>query len=677
MFLAPVFLAGIVAIGLPLWLHRIAREERIKLPFASLMLLEQSEVRDTSRRSLRYWLLLMLRIAFIIALALAFAGPLFKPSAISTTNQAQLQAIVLDGSLSMQYGDRWQRAQEEARKLIDSIAGNDKALLVWASGRKIELVAGPVFANDRGVLIGALATLKPNLDRLDYGLLMTSSQTWLSADGMPAQLHLITDAQQSASPLRLADLQAPANTQVHIHDVGGEQVDNDGIVGVEVRGARARTVTVTTRSSQKDATQKEVTQKEATAKKPREVTLFIDDREIARKPLAATVVFSDIQLKSGTHRLHVSLTPGDALTADDHYYAVIEHTEPTVLLITHDPKSDEAAYLAAAVESQSVVPLTVVHATPATLGAITLNEYSTVVVADSGILSSTDAKRIANYIAAGGAAFITLGPQGARAKSEPITGIAIRKTSDDEQRIAQVDDSHPVLRDAAGWRAVRFMRHITVTPSANDRTLLTLQDETPLLIERPADEKSSGRTLLLTAPLSREWNDLGIHPQFVRFIADAVGYLTGGDATAASHLIGTQVTTGIVSGVGGQIFDPDGERALAMNELASANRFIPEQIGFYEVRSDNHKRWVAVNADVRETDLTPMSAASVKRWESMTPATLVAERQSTSTGKVSERAPRSLGWYFLVAAAALLLSELLLGNYRLTIRRDGTRTGAI
>jgi hypothetical protein len=207
-------------------------------------------------------------------------------------------------------------------------------------------------------------------------------------------------------------------------------------------------------------------------------------------------------------------------------------------LVTRDSKSDEAAYLAAAIESQSVVPLTVVHATPASLATTALNEYSAVVVADSGIVALPDARKISRYIESGGAAFITLGPQAARMENEPITGMAIRRINSEEQRVAQVDDSHPVLRDVAGWRAVRFMRHVMITPGASDRSLLTLQDDSPLLVERPADSKNAGRTLLLAAPLNREWNDLGIHPLFVRFIADAAHYLTGRDAMAASYAVG-------------------------------------------------------------------------------------------------------------------------------------------
>jgi hypothetical protein len=44
-----------------------------------------------------------------------------------------------------------------------------------------------------------------------------------------------------------------------------------------------------------------------------------------------------------------------------------------------------------------------------------------------------------------------------------------------------------------------------------------MKDGTPLLIERTI---GAGHMLVLTAPVEREWNDLAIHPLFVRFIAE-------------------------------------------------------------------------------------------------------------------------------------------------------------
>ncbi|HKE96965.1 MAG TPA: BatA domain-containing protein, partial [Povalibacter sp.] len=145
MFLAPAILAGLLAIALPLWLHRVARANPQRYPFASLMLLENSEVQRTAQRTLRYWLLLALRIALLIALALAFAGPLLPRRAVPVVSPAgRLHAIVLDTSLSMQYGDRWRRAVTQAHSIIDAARPGDQLLVVEAAGRRVRALHNAV-----------------------------------------------------------------------------------------------------------------------------------------------------------------------------------------------------------------------------------------------------------------------------------------------------------------------------------------------------------------------------------------------------------------------------------------------------------------------------------------------------------------------------------------------------
>ena len=138
---------------------------------------------------------------------------------------------------------------------------------------------------------------------------------------------------------------------------------------------------------------------------------------------------------------------------------------------------------------------------------------------------------------------------------------------------------------------------------------------------------------------------LGIHPLFVKFIADAAHDLTGRDATAMSYTVGAQITTGIVTGAGGQIFDPTGERALQLSDLAGASHFVPDLTGFYEVRSDNRKRWLAVNVDAREADLSKMTADTVTRWQGLTSTLPTAEKVQVQN---TENQPRS-SFYRLAA----------------------------
>ncbi|HJT86227.1 MAG TPA: BatA domain-containing protein, partial [Bryobacteraceae bacterium] len=72
---SPWFLAGLVGIGLPLYLHLLKRLASTPKPWSSLMFFESRTVSSTHHRRLRYWLLLSLRLAMLVLLILAFANP--------------------------------------------------------------------------------------------------------------------------------------------------------------------------------------------------------------------------------------------------------------------------------------------------------------------------------------------------------------------------------------------------------------------------------------------------------------------------------------------------------------------------------------------------------------------------------------------------------------------------
>src|SRR5687768_14820956 len=153
MFLAPAFLLGLLAIGIPLWLHRVARANPTQHPFASLMLLEASETQRTAKRTLRYWLLLATRILLLIALVLAFAGPLLTARIMPQPNaNAELHAILVDTSLSMQHGARWKRTLEEADKILADTPSSDRVMLLAGSGRRIAVVNESTPAGNAGAV---------------------------------------------------------------------------------------------------------------------------------------------------------------------------------------------------------------------------------------------------------------------------------------------------------------------------------------------------------------------------------------------------------------------------------------------------------------------------------------------------------------------------------------------
>ena len=104
-FLAPGFLFGALAVGLPLYLHLLRRNTSKPLPFSSLMFFELRPPSATQRRRLRYWLLLALRLALLLLLALAFAEP-YVSRLVAGGAGDKLLLLVVDNSFSMRAGTR-------------------------------------------------------------------------------------------------------------------------------------------------------------------------------------------------------------------------------------------------------------------------------------------------------------------------------------------------------------------------------------------------------------------------------------------------------------------------------------------------------------------------------------------------------------------------------------------
>ncbi|HJP36200.1 MAG TPA: VWA domain-containing protein, partial [Gammaproteobacteria bacterium] len=130
---APAFLLGLLAIGVPLWLHRLSSENPNRQPFSSVMFLEPGEPRRVLAKKLQYLLLLALRIGVLVLLALAFARPALQGATQTLLGEsASLQVIVMDVSASMGYGQRWAHAQDAAADIIDDMESSDLGQLVSA-----------------------------------------------------------------------------------------------------------------------------------------------------------------------------------------------------------------------------------------------------------------------------------------------------------------------------------------------------------------------------------------------------------------------------------------------------------------------------------------------------------------------------------------------------------------
>ena len=74
-FLSPWFLGGLLALGIPFYLHLLRQHKSNPLPFSSLMFFEKRTQSSVKHRRLKYLALLAMRCALLALLALLFAKP--------------------------------------------------------------------------------------------------------------------------------------------------------------------------------------------------------------------------------------------------------------------------------------------------------------------------------------------------------------------------------------------------------------------------------------------------------------------------------------------------------------------------------------------------------------------------------------------------------------------------
>ncbi len=99
-----IFLFGGLAVAGPVIAHLLARPRFRRLPFTMLRFLRTGQVESQSRRKLRDLLILLLRCAIIVLIAMLFARPLLHTSPDPERDESVF-FLGLDNSMSMAYSD--------------------------------------------------------------------------------------------------------------------------------------------------------------------------------------------------------------------------------------------------------------------------------------------------------------------------------------------------------------------------------------------------------------------------------------------------------------------------------------------------------------------------------------------------------------------------------------------
>jgi hypothetical protein len=188
--------------------------------------------------------------------------------------------------------------------------------------------------------------------------------------------------------------------------------------------------------------------------------------------------------------------------------------------------------------------------------------------------------------------------------------------------------------------------------------VLRFDDGRPALLEA---RRGAGTVMLFAGCLDRRAGDFPLRPLYVPFVREAMRQLAARAAHARPLVAGESVA--VPSGT--VVIDPDG----AKRTIAQGRSLALDEAGIWRVEAEGGARLYAVNADPRESQLAALEPAEVERL--LAPPRQAElrqvgggrlERVLQADERLAAEHELSIGWWLLIALAALLPIELLVAQ---------------
>jgi hypothetical protein len=529
-FLSPWFLLGLAAAAGPLVLHLFSRENAPLTVLPTARFVMRVPVEQTRRRHLQDLWLLLLRLAAIVLLALAFARPFFTgPEAAA---RQEIQVLAVDRSFSMAGEAREAETSRQVREAVERMPTGAPAALVTFD-QEARILVAPT-SNRRALLEQA--------DRLKPGLGSTSLASALRAavdvaQGRPARLIVVTDGQQSGADGEVWP-ELPANLDVEFRTVPAAP-DN---LSVDLVEGATEGVAALVRNHGLTATRARV-------------RWMVDGREVTASmvdlPAAGAL---DVRLeRSLPDRALVSVTVDDATgyAADNTRFLVTDPPRalPVLLVSSVGGPRDAGLYLQSALQAvetrQGAFDVSPVAADdPRLAGSEALTAARVIVVVGTRGMERRARMALAAAVRDGRGLLVAAGPAVEPGVVREILGLEAVFLADDPaeagaESVAVTDVRHPVLAalgpTVGNLGQVRVDERWIVREPAGGTALMRFSTGAPALLEL---HPGSGRALLLATDAGRRWNTWPVHPTFLPFVVGAVRYLAGERLPTSLALVG-------------------------------------------------------------------------------------------------------------------------------------------
>jgi hypothetical protein len=542
-FLSPLFLLGAAAAVVPIVLHLLRRQPEQRVRFAAVTFLKTAPVEHSSRRRLREWLLLALRVTALLLLALAFARPFFRRA--GATGSTGTTVVALDTSYSMSGPARFDKAKAMASEAIRSAPpGHDVAVVTFADQAAVLLRPTP----DRGAALAAVAAVAPGFGSTRYRTGLNTSGALVARRG--GTIVVVTDLQETGWDAG-EHATIPDGTRVEIRDVG-PLPENLAITGLRFESDRA-IATIRNTGSRNRLVRARL---RIDGKETSEASVPVEAHESA-EALLSTIRARGTASPADGGVAAVTIDDADGIQADNVRYALMsEVTRPTVLVATTSGDlARDAFYLQQALAAgRSSTKTDVEGVSTSKLSAWTADQvarHAAVVLLSTRGLEPRGRETLSSYVAAGGGLLVAAGPDvdgnvvadvlGRNATLQVVSesaGARIDGTTSRLSTLAPADVRHPIFRafgnEVASLGLVTF-RSAAQIGGSTCQTLAKFTSGDAALVDCAS---GSGHAVVVASDLNNEWNDFPLRASFVPFVHETVRYLSTSRERAGDYVVG-------------------------------------------------------------------------------------------------------------------------------------------
>ena len=685
-------LGWLVAAALPWLIHRWQRRQHQTTRWAAVELLLSAMQQRARRVQMQQWLLLAVRTAILVLVALAAAEPALRQWAVGAGGRAQVHRIlVIDQSYSMGCQEaeatRWERAQAEAKQWIANSDGDALTVIGWA--RQAENLLGPP-TFDTSIALSAIDELSLSDSNCDLSVALRAIKAAIDRAKIEVpqianhQVVFCTDLGRRTWGFddRQHDLLESISklASITVVNVAEGPRENVAITDLQIEPA----ITLQQRET---SIQAKITCFGNSPSSSLSVDLLIEGRTMDRQSVEiggnteVTVQFKHRFIGEGAQTVRVVLSDHeDCLPCDDQRWLIADvRPRLRVACIAGQPGAVDDLVRAlspgaAAMPSDGFIDAEVFSVSQ--LGELKLQDFAAVVLGSVADLSSREAASLSEYVRQGGSLAVFLSSEsalrlwGGLQQSLPVTFEGVQSAG--EYHFDPLEYQHPVVapfrgQAQAGLLGVTISQYVRLAiredrPSAE--IVLNFDTGDPALV---VDRFGLGRIAVSALPGSLRardaagapWSSFALSPSFLPVVRELVEHLVGDRWHQQRNLLvgETAMIPWPDSATSASVRRPDGfEQKLPLPAAEDRGQIIfpaTDKRGVYQFRADEQDcARFSANLDGRDSDLTPIDPATL-------PATM-----STNTVEAvvtSPAIPRDFSFVRTLLAAAMVLLMFEIG----------------